>query len=205
MSDLPDYYPELTEAHLKDARLFSERREMVKALVPAGGVIAEVGVAVGYFSSFLLDHLQPKQFVAIDLFTMDQYPVIWGVPQEKLFENKSHFDFYKDKFGVRPDVVMERGLSHDMLAKFPDEYFDFIYIDAGHDYIDVKRDAEVAERKLKRSGIIFFNDYVMYDHANNGKLGVVQAVNEFVVNSGWKVVGFSLQHQMYCDLAVRPA
>jgi hypothetical protein len=202
MAFLPEHYPEIRPEHVVGARLYSERREMAKALVPPGGRIAEVGVAAGYFSEFLLEELKPIEFAAIDLFTMDQYPVIWGRPQSELFEGKSHLDFYRDKFGRRPGVRVEVGLSHEALERFPDEHFDFIYIDAGHDYIDVKQDADVAGRKLKKDGIIFFNDYTMSDHVNLGAYGVVQAANEFIVNGDWKILGLSLQHRMFCDLAI---
>jgi hypothetical protein len=80
-----------------------------------------------------------------------------------------------------------------------------IYIDAHHSYEAVRQDAANAKAKLKGNGILIFNDYTMYDHVNRGPYGVVQAVNELVVLEDWQVIGFALQSQMFCDVAIRRA
>ena len=192
-------YPELRQADVQDAKLYADRSVMVKDLIQPGGIVAEVGVAAGYFTRFLLEALKPKKFVGFDIFTMHQHPIIWGRPQEELFEGKTQLDFYRQKF---PGIETEVGLAHETMEKYPDGYFDFIYIDADHSYESVKRDANVAARKLSANGTIFFNDYIMFDHMCMGEYGVVQAANEFIVSRGWKVIGFSFQHKMFCDIAV---
>jgi hypothetical protein len=67
----------------------------------------------------------------------------------------------------------------------------------------VRQDAAAASGKVKRDGLLVFNDYTLHDHLGQVRYGVVQAVNELIVASDWKVVGFSLQHYMYCDIALR--
>lgn len=78
-----------------------------------------------------------------------------------------------------------------------------IYIDAAHDYESVKRDAEIAQQKIRRDGIIVFNDYVMYDPFIGAEYGVVQAVNELLVRGGWDVIGFALEKSLFCDIAIQ--
>ena len=51
-------------------------------------------------------------------------------------------------------------------------------------------------------GLLVFNDYIMVDHHYGTPYGVVRAVNELVTASDWKVVGFALQQQMFCDIAL---
>ncbi len=81
--------------------------------------------------------------------------------------------------------------------------FDLVYIDAGHFYPDVKADAREAARIVKPDGTLIFNDYTMADHLTRTMYGVVHAVNELVVSTDWKVVGFALNYSMYCDIALR--
>ena len=134
---------------------------------------------------------------------MHEQPLAWGIPTEVLFNGMTHLDFYKNRFADRGDqVVIETGLSYTGLARYPDKYFGLIYIDAGHDYENVKRDTELAKVKLKNGGVLVFNDYMMYDHIAGFPYGVVPAVNELVVNEDWRVFGFALQPHMFCDIAI---
>lgn len=197
-------FPALAQKHVDQTRFFATRSDMVSALGKLNGVVAELGVAAGEFSQFMMDTLVPKKFVAIDLFDMHKNPIIWGRPSTELFNNMTQLDFFKDRFakyGSR--VTTDAGLSYEVLEKYEDKTFDLIYIDAGHDYESVTRDAEVSARKLKADGLIVFNDYVLYDPFGEGPYGVVQAVNEMVVAGSWRVVGFALQHSMFCDIAVK--
>jgi hypothetical protein len=86
-----------------------------------------------------------------------------------------------------------------------DHSLDLIYIDAGHDIESVKRDMQEAVQKIKRDGTLIFNDYIMHDHITGSPYGVVPVVNDLVAQHGWKVVGFALQHHLFCDIALRRA
>jgi len=200
-------FPALERRHIEGAKLFANRAEMIEGLgTPAGGVIAELGVAAGTFSDFMLRKLRPSKFVAIDLFDMHKHPVIWGRPSTELFQNMTQLEFFQRRFSHYKDsLIIDIGMSYDRLDKHPDNYFDLIYIDAGHDYESVKRDGEVSTRKLKRGGVIVFNDYVLYDPFGEGAYGVVQAVNELVTFGGWRVVGFALEKNLFCDIAIKRA
>jgi hypothetical protein len=158
-------YPPLEERHLSEAKLFPSRNELIAALeFLRGGTIAEVGVGLGDFSTFLIETLNPSRFVAFDNFEMDKSPDVWGVPTSKAFEGLSHADFYKKRFQGCSEVVIEAGESQQILARYPDRTFDMIYVDANHVYEAVKADIEIAKIKIKTEGILVFNDYIMYDH-----------------------------------------
>jgi Methyltransferase domain len=198
------YFPTLEPRHLPGARLFANRNDLISCLTSArGGVVAEIGVANGDFSQILLNELQPSQFFALDTFELHLIPMIWGIPTEELLQGKSHLEFYRNRFSSLGDrVVIKQGLSDESLETLPDHYFDLIYIDAGHDYDHVRRDADLSRLKLKDDGILVFNDYIMFDHIRRVPYGVVQAVNEMVVNEGWRVIGLALHHDLFCDIAI---
>ncbi|MDM0105010.1 class I SAM-dependent methyltransferase [Variovorax sp. J22R24] len=200
--------PKLTEEHLRGAQLFSDRFTMIEGLsLPRENpIIGEVGVALGTFTDVMIQKFRPSRFVAFDTYNLHASPLIWGEPSSVLLKGMTHLDFYKDRFAAQGDVMTyEVGDCHETLAAYPDETFDLIYIDAGHEYADVKLDSINAARKLKPDGIIIFNDYVVFDHFANIHYGVVRAANELIVQDNWRVVGLALHSEMFCDLAVTRA
>jgi hypothetical protein len=71
-----------------------------------------------------------------------------------------------------------RMTSEQAVADFPDESVGIVYIDALHEYEDVKRDIDLWLPKVQRGGIISGHDY-------NVRLpGVIKAVEELRKSSG---------------------
>lgn len=199
-------YPELAQSDVEGAKLFAGRKSLVEYLARelAGGRIAEVGVMYGDFSDFMLRIIEPSLFVAIDRFDVQSVPVVWGMPSAERFKGMTHREFYERRFSERgKQVRCEQGDSCEVLSKYPDQTFDMIYVDAGHDYESVDRDANMSKHKIKREGILIFNDYIKYSHFDDSYYGVIPVVNELVVKQDFEVVGFALQADMYCDIAIR--
>ena len=198
-------FPEITAGHMRGAKLFANRNDMIASFHDLrGGIIGEVGVALGDFSEFLVSALRPSHFYAFDTFDMHNWPEHWGRSSAEIFGGDTHREFYtKRAVGFDVPVSIMSGLSYETLVKIDDGTFDLLYIDAGHKYDDVKRDADIAVQKLKPASTIVFNDYVMWDHMLGEEYGVVQAVNELAAGGEWFVVGFALQQHMFCDIALR--
>jgi Methyltransferase domain len=201
---LPNY-PGLAAEHVRDARLFANREDMLLQLpIVKAGKIAEVGVMRGDFSEFMINTLRPRRFVAFDLFTAHTVPQIWGIPSSQVFDGLTHLDYYRRRFARLGDlIVTEPGPSRDTLPKYANGGFDLIYIDAGHDYESVRIDAELSARMINDSGFLVFNDYIVFDHIGNCKFGVVPVVNTMVAERGWQVFGLALHREMFCDIAIR--
>lgn len=74
-------------------------------------------------------------------------------------------------------IKIYRGCSGDVLDKFPDQYFDWVYIDGNHLYEFAKLDLELSLKKTKINGFIMGDDY-----AEGGwwQGGVKKAVDEFI-------------------------
>lgn len=79
-------------------------------------------------------------------------------------EQETIFDCYQHNISVFPTaqekIHTHRGFSHQEIPKFPDEYFDIIYIDGNHQPEAVLEDAVLAFRKCKPGGYLLFDDYL---------------------------------------------
>ena len=66
-----------------------------------------------------------------------------------------------NKTGFRDKVRIVKGDSSEELRIFPNDYFDFIYVDGNNDEKAVIKDAIGSFRVLKKGGIIAFDDYLL--------------------------------------------
>lgn len=201
-------HPALDQHHIRNARLYANRHYLIESLRPeiGHGKVAELGVAVGDFSKVMLHYLSPSQFVGFDIFTMHHSAGHWGMTIEELLKGMTHRKYFEYNLRDYAEVlVVEEGDSVENLTRYPDNYFDLIYVDARHDYEGVRADTEVSRRKVRPGGILIFNDYLMWAHGggDHQPYGIVPVVNSLVVNEGYDVVAFALQQQMFCDIAIR--
>jgi glycosyltransferase involved in cell wall biosynthesis len=180
---LPGAIP-LQQNHVDGAALYANRWTYLDRL-PKQAICAEVGVWKGDFSAEILRQASPKELHLIDI-------------------DVDHFSL-RQRFADDRRVTIHHGKSVDVLSSFPAEHFDWIYIDAAHDYESVKADAAMAAARLKPGGILVFNDYIFWSHTESLPYGVVQAVNEMCVHDGWRVIAFCFQDSMYCDIAITRA
>lgn len=148
------------------------------------GYGVEVGVWRGEFSEYLLSESGLAKLISVDAW--DASLTLQKKYRQVDFE--AAMLLTKDKlkrFGKRSEVL--RLTSKDAAKQFPDNYFDFVYIDAGHDYDNVKQDLTVWYPKLKPGGLFAGHDYVKWQ----GKAktwGVVRAVNEFIEENDLSLV-----------------
>lgn len=176
---------------------------MVRALGRPTERVAEIGVALGEFSAVLIDAFKPKEFFAYDIFGLHEHPTLWGRDTSEIFGARTHLEYYKDAMADKgSDIVYRVGISWDLLKEEQRNSFDIIYVDGDHKYEQVVRDAEQAVLNIRGDGILIFNDYVIFDAFGGYEYGVVQVVNDLVVNGGWKIIGFALQNWMFCDIAL---
>ncbi|MDR2476460.1 MAG: class I SAM-dependent methyltransferase [Treponema sp.] len=190
---------------MQNARLLPNR-DFALTLLPKGGIVAEVGVAYGDFSRKIIDNLEPSKFYAIDIFE--------GSPGNELFRNRTdftdlnleHVDYIEKKYKAEINkgvFCIKKGFSWEVLSVFNDDYFDYVYLDAGHDYESVKKDITVLLNKVKDGGIIQFNDYIIYDYVSKGPYGVIKAVDELLVSGKHKILFFCLNPGSWNDIVVK--
>lgn len=139
-------------------KIFNTREDLIKFCLQNVKRAAEVGVRDGDNSRFILDNSP----LLIKLYGIDIRH------SDKVFINDSRFDY----------MIID---SVSAASKFPDEYFGFIYIDAGHSYNDVYNDLIAWYPKLKSGGFLVGDDYAIMYNPTEGEYGVVQAVEDFVL------------------------
>jgi len=178
-------FPMLGDEHVENCRMLSSREKLILEM-KKGGHVAEVGVQKGTFSQFILENNFPAKLHLFDL----------NFGAFKVAERFSE----QIKAG---QVVLHEGYSSIELARLPDRYFDFVYIDGDHSYEGVQRDIAAAKTRIKEDGYLVFNDYTFWSPSECIPYGVVQAVNELCLKEGWKLKYFALGWGMYCDVAVQ--
>ena len=86
-----------------------------------------------------------------------------------------YYQFLQNTRPVCDIITPIRMTSLDAVSLYENRSLDFIFIDASHEYEDVKKDIIGWYPKLKLGGIIAGHDYTSYD-------GVKQAVDEILIN-----------------------
>ena len=64
-----------------------------------------------------------------------------------------------ERSGIKEKLIITRGYSNNEIPKYQDNFFDIIYIDGNHEPEYVLEDAVLSFRKLKKGGIMIFDDY----------------------------------------------
>ena len=164
---------------VKDCRFFASRKDMLYAL-PGNGVVAELGTFRGDFARLIVERTEPRELHLIDV-------------------DYTRFD---DTGLTEPRVKQHRGLTHEVIASFPDEHFDWIYVDADHSYKATLRDARASAPKLRPGGFLVFNDFAHIDQ-EIGRYGVHRAVVDFVCEQRWPLRFFAFHPHALYDVALQ--
>lgn len=152
------------------------------------GAAAEVGVREGTYSHYLLTHWRGAKLYSIDAWTESPGYFYSGdapTPQAE------HDMVYQKTvamlapFGARSVILRQWSL--DAAEQFRDGALDFCFIDAAHEYENVKRDLAAWYPKVRRGGILAGHDYT--NETEDGiHYGVKRAVDEFCREHGLKLI-----------------
>lgn len=144
--------------------------DMVR-LYPSGSTFVEIGCLKGRSSAYMAVEIANSQ-KNIDFYCVD---LCLYVPQENLLDNlaplSNYFKFIK-------------GPSADVAQKFENESLDFIFIDAGHEYEEVKEDINAWLPKLRKNGTLAGHDY--QDAFPGVKKAAEECLETFVVDTRQK-------------------
>ncbi len=153
--------PETDALTVRAPKRHKIRLQMLE-LMPKGGRCAEIGVWNGGFSAAILDVTQPSELILIDPWDLlaGQSKDEWTHKHHE--DKKIMGDMYENvtaRYGKLDNVKIHKGFSADLMATYPDNYFDWVYIDGNHRYEFVKKDLEISFRKVRPGGIIAGDDF----------------------------------------------
>ena len=155
---------------------------------PQFKTFAEVGVWKGHSISYLASKLKERegvQLYAIDLWDETyKYDGVNHGTTELKEQKKFLYEIYQtniERAGVREIIKDYKDYSWDAARNFEDESLDFVFIDAGHDYDEVKKDIEAWLPKVKPNGIISGHDY--YNTHTEVKKAVDEKFSKFPIYS----------------------
>jgi hypothetical protein len=154
-------------------KTFKNRTEMIKSL-PKNMKVAELGVFKGDFSKELFEIMLPSNLYLIDIFNGIMGSGDKDGNNMQYINLNEHYTNLNNYFTSFSNVKLLKGTTLEQMSKFEDDYLDMVYIDASHEYLDVKNDLEISYHKVKSNGYILGHDY-----EPNRFPGVVNAVNEF--------------------------
>lgn len=150
--------------------------KMLTAMGLTGNAV-EIGVYTGYFSKWLLKTSNFQKLYSVDY---------WETTDHKQIAIKKLAPFKE-----RSEIIQSKSVVAS--AMFPDNFFDFIYIDASHNYTDVKNDIFHWWPKLRYGGVFAGHDYEntphesKLQHSHVYRFEVIAAVNEFIAETGLRL------------------
>lgn len=144
---------------------------------------AEIGVQTGVYSQTLRQSWEGRELYLIDRWKFDPgYKDIANIPDE---EQKENYMIVVEKFIDDDSVQIIRKDSLEAAKQFPDEFFDWLYLDADHSLEGCANDLRAWYPKLKTGGIFAGHDYIDGEFIG-GVFGVKSAVDGFIsgLNTG---------------------
>lgn len=90
-------------------------------------------------------------------------------------------------------VQVHRDYSADAAIFFCAGQLDWVYIDGMHTQEAAYQDLTADSKKLKHDGFILGHDYTNHVQARSWNFGVVDAVNRFVIESGYEFIALTME------------
>ncbi len=170
---------EIPSSLLKNAKIYGNRYDAILSKVKKQSKFLEVGTQTGNFAKYICEKTNPKELHVVDI----------------------DYSLFDDSIIDSSIITKHKGMSCDVLKEFDEDYFDYAYIDASHDYSDVLLDVNLCLRIVKNNGLIILNDYTWYSPPEMIEYGVIKAANEIIVANDFEVSYFALHQNGFFDIA----
>ena len=127
----------------------------------------EVGVLNGDYSAILCQNNPDLHLYSVDSWRADEYPEGF-LEQSHPRPGSDTQEYYDSAFRnatkkLAPyNCTLIRKTSIEAAKDFADESLDFVYLDAGHDFLNFTLDLEAWKNKVKIGGILAGHDYMRF-------------------------------------------
>lgn len=145
---------------------------IVKAL-PESGILLEIGTFHGTTASKIADERQKARIVCVDPFKHSVSDQEGLVGDERLW-----------RINARKNMELFVGTAREFALQ-NDRLFDVVFVDGCHEYEYCLDDLRVCSPLVKPGGTLLAHDY----GRGSGKKRATVAVDEFVNDSVWRLVG----------------
>ena len=183
---------EIDDMHIRNTKILTNREKLL-TILPKDGIVAEIGVDKGDFSKKIFEITSPKNFHLVDSWDNVRYN---KRKEEKLLQ------IFEDLIKERK-VKVHIGQSTVISNHFNDNYFDWIYIDTSHSYMNTIEELNLYSKKIKQGGIIAGHDYIIGNWTDMIRYGVIEAVYEFCVNNEWEIIYITMELNENPSFAIR--
>ena len=175
--------PKIPQGLLDNATLITTRYKMLEYL-PKGAKVIEIGTLRGEFAKQIYEVTQPQELHIADI-TFKNFDY---VAMSEILESES--------------VSLHEADSVATMETFPDNYFDWVYIDSDNSYEAGYRDLEVAYRKTKKGGLIIVNGYNSWSPYEFKAYGYFAATNKKAIKEKMQFKYLTLDQGGYHDVAL---
>lgn len=158
-------------------------KDFLQAVIPKDGVAAEFGVHKGRLTRVILDVTHPTKLHLVDMWYLLGAEWEWGGGDRSTLNGLVGVmeDNLADLTSGR--VQLHIGDDLQLIPTFPDEYFDWVYVDTLHSYDHLIAELEALAPKMKPRGIIAGDDYIL-------EWQIPDAVRDFAAQPGWTLIYF---------------
>ncbi len=171
-------------------QFIKNRIELLK-LLPKGMVCAEIGVLAGDYSKSIHEIMKPSGLYLIDHFSGMLLSGDHNGENVQEYDLDQEYVKLESYFSKNPEVKLIKGFSYDVLPEYPDDFFDFVYIDSDHTYEGTKNELIQCFKKVRSGGFICGHDY-SEDHFPECK----RAIDEFCKEFGQEIVFETIEDRM---------
>ncbi len=144
---------------------------------PTNGTWVEIGSFIGKSIAYIycesLNQNKNYEFHTVDPFL--SHPETSNFYRSFNIDGNNLFnEFLKNIEPIKDKIKYYKSTSVEVSKKFNNESVDVIYIDGAHDYDSVKADIDSWYPKMKKTGIMAFDDYL------SPHIGLKKAVDDFI-------------------------
>ncbi len=167
----------------------NKKRSDFLKILPVKSTGIELGVFKGEFSRSVLEIVKPDELHLIDSWWLlyGEYYPDWGsyTNYGKLKTKDAYNEMLYNIRKAKEKCKIHVGNDLEILNEFPDDYFDWAYIDSSHEYEHTKNELSLMAEKVKKDGFITGHDW--QPDPKHMHHGVYLAINEFCQTTDWKV------------------
>jgi predicted O-methyltransferase YrrM len=182
---------------------FNGHEEYDKAVdyCPTNGKILEIGCFYGRSTHYMCTNIVDTWRTDIKVYALDTFRgssehgfIRSAIGEDGTFKKYTEAnlqDFIKMKF---LELIESRSDDPETINRFEDEFFDVIIVDGAHEYEAVREDIENWWPKLKKSGIMLFDDMYMESVSQGVAKGLQNKVPNYSVLQGREAYGIAYKN-----------